>query len=377
MGIKAEKSFSLADRLFNKSSVARLSANLAAAHRGFDRQKYEKSVLGRFPGLELKARIACLVDELDNHLPDDFNEALEALEAALPEPLDPNKTDDDFGEFIWAVPGEYVARHGCREDRLERSLAFLREATMRFTAEGPVRPFLQTFPARTMAFIHECAAHGNYHVRRLASEGIRPYLPWAPRVILPPEEVAEVLTRLHGDPTRYVTRSVANNLNDLSRNHPGLVMKTLESWRKKKRQDPAELAWMTRHALRTLVKADHARALEMLGYLPNPRFSVSGVNVSSQVRVGGQLEWRGVLMSKADQNLKIALRLHFLKANGTHSAKVFTIRDARLKKGEKIEIKKALAFKPVATRALYPGVHHVELLVNGVTRAKKPFELVA
>ncbi len=376
MSIKAETSFSLADQLFNADSVARLSKNLKAAHKGFKPKRFEKTVLEAFPVLELKARISCMVDALDDHLPASFNDSLAILEAALPEPLDPTLTDDDFGEFIWAVPSEYVAKHGCSEERLDRSLAFLRRATMSFTVESAIRPFLRDFPEETMSFVHDCASHDNYHVRRLASEGIRPYLPWALRVIIEPDRVVEVLSKLHADNTRYVTRSVANTMNDLSRDHPALVIDTLNGWRNEARQHEGELDWMTRHSLRTLVKTDNADALELLGYPAAPQFSLGKVSATEKVKVGESLKWRGTLTSKAAQKLKVALRVYFLKANGTHSTKVFAIKDVDLGKGEKFEIDKALSFKPITTRVLYAGTHHVELLVNGKARGKKSFQLV-
>ena len=118
-----------------------------------------------------------MVDKLATHLPDEFPEALAILERALPEPLDPHKTDDDFGTFIWIVPGEYVARFGCSEPHLQASLSFLHEATKRCSSESAIRSFLNAFPEQTLDFVRACARDEHYHVRRLASEGIRPLLP--------------------------------------------------------------------------------------------------------------------------------------------------------------------------------------------------------
>jgi 3-methyladenine DNA glycosylase AlkC len=316
-----------------------------------------------------------MADRLGEQLPDDFDQAVDILEAALPKPLDPSLSDDDFGHFIWSVPAEWVAQNGCTEERLDRSLGFLKEATMRFTVENAIRPFLAQYPEQTMRFIHRCATDSNYHVRRLASEGIRPYLPWAPRVRLPAERIIEVLNVLHGDPTRYVTRSVANTMNDLSRDDPELAISTLEQWRRSARQAQDELNWMTRHALRTLVKADNKQALELLGYPSAPAFSLSKVSVSESVAIGDALHWRGTLKSKVPQNLKIALRVHFLKASGNHAAKVYAVKDVNAGQ-ENLEIEKKIPFKPITTRTLYPGTHHVELVVNGTARGKRPFELI-
>ncbi len=372
---RTEPLFSLADQLFNESSVSLLSSGIKKAYRRFDAEGFQSEALEKFPELELKERISALVDGLQVRLPTDFNKALEVLHRALPEPLDPALQDDDFGQFIWVVPGEYVSRHGVRADSLQTSLNFLREATKRFSSEFAIRPFLADFPEETMQFVQECAQDDNYHVRRFASEGIRPLLPWARKVVMPSEAIVEVLDQLHADNTRFVTRSVANALNDLSKSDPDPVLDALGRWQRMARQDKEELEWMTRHGLRTLLKQGHEASLEFLGYPSKPAFSLSGVSVPSAIKVGEKLLWRGSVTSKAKQNLKIGLAIYFHKADGSHSQKLFAVADRAVAKGEKVDIDKAIAFKPMSTRTLYPGTHHVELVVNGVRRGKKAFEL--
>ncbi len=377
MSIKAETSFSLKDDLFNARTVAELGAALISAHPAFARQDFEREVLAAFPQLELKERINWMVETAHRHLPAELGAARDIWLAALPAPLDPTLSDDDFGRFIWVVPGEYMARYGCDAAQLEASLSFLRETTKRFSAESAIRPFLSAFPQETMAHVHEWAVDDNYHVRRLASEGIRPYLPWAARVVLPAPDVIAVLDTLHADPTRYVTRSVANNLNDLTRIEPGAVLAALQRWTGEGRQDARELEWMTRHALRTLLSADDPAALELVGYPLDPKFRLSGIEVSSEVKVGDALTWQSTLTSAKAQKLKVALKVGFLKANGRHAAKVFKVKDAELGAGEALKIAKRVVFRPMTTRVLYPGTHYVELVVNGVSRGKRSFELRA
>ncbi len=376
MSIKAETTFSLKDQLFNEQTVQQLADAIAAVSPTFAAQEYVARSMAQFPTLELKERIHCLVSTLGDFLPEDFLAAREVLLAALPPPLDPSLSDDDFGEFIWVVPGEFVARHGCREEYLRASLAFLGEATRRFSSESAIRPFLKNYPQQTMAFVHQWVEDDNYHTRRLASEGIRPFLPWAQRVILPLPEIVEVLHRLHADNTRYVTRSVANTLNDISRLDPALAVDTANVWLAAASQHPEELEWMVRHSLRTLVKDNNTAALGLLGYPADPQFSVSGARLNKRVRVGENLHWQAELTSKREQRLRINLRIHFLKANGTHSAKVFAIKDVAMQAGEKTHLEKKIAFKPRTTRVLYPGKHFAELVVNGVTRPKQAFDLV-
>ena len=149
MAIKAEASFSLKDDLFNPHSVCELCAGLKRAYKPFQKKRFEQTILQRFPELELKERVHWMVEILGK----DFAATLEILKTALPPPLDPTKSDDDFGKYIWIVPAEFVAKHGCTKQHLSISLAFLRDATQRFTAEGAIRPFLKTFPVQTMKFI--------------------------------------------------------------------------------------------------------------------------------------------------------------------------------------------------------------------------------
>ena len=375
--IKAETTFSLKDQLFNDEKVRKLAKQLRSADPRFPEKRFVKDAQAAFPALALKERIQWLVDALTPILPANFLEAIDVLQRALPPPLDPDREDDDFGEFIWVVPGEYVATHGCVEQYLDTSLVFLREATMRFSSEGAVRPFLKSFPEQTVAFLRDCTEDPNYHVRRWASEGTRPYLPWAMRVVLPLPSIIDILDRLHGDSTRYVTRSVANNLNDISKLDASLVLSTVQRWKKEGQQEEKELNWMTRHALRTLLKKDHAEALVLIGYATEPAFEVSKVEASEVVVVGEALLWRCRLKSRADQRLKIGLRLHFLKANGQYSSKVFVVKDVAAESGQVLTIEKQIPLRPMTTRVLYPGTHFIEIVVNGVGRTKRAFELQA
>lgn len=377
MSIKAETSFSLKDQLFNANTVAILATNIAQVDGTFAADDFQREAMRRFAELELKARIQWLVECLANYLPGDFIAAKDILLKALPAPLDPALNDDDFGQFIWIVPGEYVAKFGCTPEYLQISLNFLREATMRFSSENAIRGFLSEYTQETMGFMRKCATDNNYHVRRLASEGTRPFLPWSPRVNLPLADIVGLLDLLHADQARYVTRSVANSLNDLAKIDAALVVETLTRWRDLAVQDVRELEWMTTHALRTLLKAADPAALVLTGYPVKPKFSVSGIKITERVVLHQHFNWRCTITSKSTQKLKIVLRIYFLKANGSHSVKVFAVKDASVACGERIAIDKRLPFKPITTRVLYPGMHYAELVVNGVRRGKRPFELLA
>lgn len=375
MSIRAETGFSLKDDLFNRKSVALLGARLHQALPSFNQGRFERAAMRAFPSLELKARIDALVTLCAEQLPESMPAATAVWQQALPPILDPNLSDDDFGEYIWVVPGTYIAKYGCTDADLDSSLSFLGEATKRFSSESAIRPFLKKYPQVTMDYVRRFAVADNYHVRRLASEGIRPFLPWAQRVILPLPDVLGVLDSLHADRTRYVTRSVANTLNDLSKLDHDLVVEKLSQWREAGLQETAELGWMTRHSLRTLARTDHRGALSLLGYSDKPDVRISHLNVPQSVVVGDSLIWKANVYSAKAQRLKFTLRLHYLKANGSHSAKVFALKELDLRKAETLSLEKRVSFKPITTRVMYPGTHYVELLVNGKPRQKRAFEL--
>jgi hypothetical protein len=150
MAIKAETSFSLKDQLFNAQSVAALASAVKRAYPDFDKNAFERKTLAGFPERELKQRIEWLALVLGEALPQAHAQARKVLLKALPAPLAPDNTDDDFGAFIWTVPAEIIARDGCTKAHLRAPLEFLREATKRFSCASPIRAFRQQFPLETM-----------------------------------------------------------------------------------------------------------------------------------------------------------------------------------------------------------------------------------
>jgi 3-methyladenine DNA glycosylase AlkC len=223
--VTAER-FSLKDHLFNADKVSYLGGLLEHGIPGFDRRRFETDVMAGLPELELKDRIDHIAQVLSGHLSQDFTTAADEIRASLPPPLDPTLTDNDFGDFILAPLGKYVENHGL--EHYETAMPLIRELTMRFSMEGPVRPFINERPEETMALFARWAEDENYHVRRLVSESTRPRLPWSPRIDLDVRAPLPLLDKLHSDPTRYVTRSVSNHLNDVSKIDPGLALETVE-----------------------------------------------------------------------------------------------------------------------------------------------------
>lgn len=368
----------LKDQLFNREKIERLAAMFHAADRTFRKARFVAAAIAPFESLELKQRIAHIATTLERHLDADFRVAAKQIVAALPAPLDPTKTDNDFGDFIFAPLGEYVARHGLQRRFLPVSLRTLKELTQRFSMEDAIRGFINEFPEETLAELVKWASDKNYHVRRLVSEGTRPILPWSRRLCISHQIPLPLLDRLHADPTRYVTRSVANHLNDISKSDPDIVLATLQRWSDDQRQQPAELHWMTKHALRTLVKQGHTGALERLGCPSQPRVRIGEFTVNPpEVMAGDAFEISLSLFSEAEQQLVIDYEVNFAKASGKRSGKVFKLKQLPANNGQQITLRKRHILRANATTyKLYPGMHHVTLKINGQAFGTKSFELV-
>lgn len=367
--------FSLKDQLFNRDKVRYLADLFSAADTGFDAAAFEAQVMADLPALELKQRITLIADVLADHLPASLPEAAPVLLRALPPPLDPSLKDDDFGDFIFAPLGDYVARHGL-EDHRDLSLDLLEEITQRFSMEWAIRPFLNRWPAEVLARMERWAGHSSYHVRRLVSEGTRPRLPWGEAVGLALADPLPLLDRLHADGARFVTRSVANHLNDIAKKDPDLVMDRLQHWQAAGAQSRKELDWITAHALRGLVKAGHPRAMKMLGYDPDLELRAEIALPRREVRIGDALELACVLAAAPGSAVLVDYVLHFQRPSGKTSAKVFKLKQARVTR-DQLRLKKTHKLKGDATTfKLVPGLHRVELMVNGRVRAAAEFDLL-
>ncbi len=354
-----------------------ISDEIKGIYGDFDSEKFVKEVLKKFPELELKERIYHIRDILQKYLPSDYNEAVDILLQALPPELDPSKSDDDFGDFIYAPYSEYVTTYGCNEKHLDFSLQALRNITRCFSVEYAIRDFINIYPTQTLEMLEACASSENYHERRLASEGLRIKLPWAKKLTINYHLAFKHLELLYSDKTRYVTRSVANHLNDIAKIDAPLVLETLKRWQKSKKQDSKEMDFIINHALRTLVKQGNVEALAMLGYDKEPPIEVKRVVLKADsVKVGEALEFEVEIRADEDAMLLLDYVVHFRTKKGTLSPKVHKLKKLSLKKGESITLKKKYPFKAnMTTRTLYAGEHLLEVQINGTIVSNKKFVL--
>lgn len=368
--------FSLADQLFNAQTLGQLAAEFAAAVPGFDAERYLAEVLPRLPDLELMARMEAMADGLETQLATDFSTMADQLEAAMPAPLDPTRRDDDFGRFIYAVPGILAVRHGLEHHR-ERALDLIHAATQRFSMEYAIRPFLNRWPEETLARLAVWAEDDNYHVRRLVSEGTRPKLPWGRAITTHPLRPLTLLDRLHADETRFVTRSVANHLNDLSKFAPEAVLDRLARWGEAGRQRPEELGWMRRHALRTLIKQGHAGALEALGYRADVPVDVDLQLAETEIARGDPLRFEVRLTAQSSAPVLVDYVLWLRKADGGLRPRVFKLKQGAVQPGTPLTLSRTHKLKWDATTfRLYPGAQRIGIQVNGRVMSEAEFTLL-
>jgi len=365
--------------VFNPHMIAQMGAHFRRVEGSFKADFFIAKACAGLEDLEMKARSHQIRGALAEALGANFERSCEILLASLhpQDSIESGNQMDAQGIAGWAIDpmADFVAVHG--QGHFDLSFSVLKEMTKRFTAEFAVRPFFVADPERSLGVFRDWASDPNFHVRRLVSEGSRPRLPWGLRLqsfVEEPRPLLPVLSALKDDPEAYVRRSVANNLNDISKDHPDLVADIAGDWLQGASKDRTGLV---KHACRSLVKAGHPGALQALGY-GEPLLEVSEITLkAAEVALGGSLEFEVQITSLSDvpQSLMIDYVVHHLKANGRTSPKVFKLKIAEIKPGARMVLKKKHPIKPITTRVYYEGLHRVELQINGKSFGHAAFHL--
>ena len=355
---------------------ARIARMIVEVDSAFDHDAFLTDALDGYQALELTPRAWQIAYALGRHLPQDYERAIEILIASLGPKLEVAELTG-IDVFIYMPHVFFVARFGV--EHFEASMHAQYELTQRFTAEYSIRVFLETYPEWTLGRLQEWAFDSNVHVRRLVSEGTRPRLPWAPRLRAfqdDPRPVLELLDLLKDDPELYVRRSVANNLNDIGKDNPASLIETCRRWM---RDATPERSWLVRHALRSAVKRGEPEALEILGFLPATGVRVRDIHIAPAVAsIGDSVTFIVDLRNEGSttKQLLIELRVHFVKANGRPSPKVFALKELDLQPHGSVRLAKTISIAQHTTRTHYPGQHRVEVLVNGRASGAGVFDIV-
>ncbi|MEJ8304580.1 DNA alkylation repair protein [Saccharibacillus sacchari] len=350
--------------MYNRSFLQDFSAKVKSAYPPFQDADFVTDVLdGDWEELELKTRMRRISIILGRYLPEPFTEALDIL----------YRIDESCVGFPYLFFPDFVEVHGQAEYDFDSALDALERFTSKSSSEFAIRVFLLRDPKRTMVRMLHWANSDNEHVRRLASEGCRPRLPWGqalPIFKADPTPVLEILEKLKADSSLYVRKSVANNLNDIAKDNPALVKQTARNW-----YGTHPLTdWIVRRGCRSLLKKADSEILSLFGYSSSQSHTNEALitEASLQIRpqacsIGGETELHFKLQARSGEPVRIRVEyaIDFVKASGRASRKLFMLADRTLDGGALLSGTRRHRFADLTTRKHYPGLHRIVLLVNG------------
>ena len=350
---------------FAEDIPEKIASMLLSAGATFNSTQFIDDCLQGYADLELTQRARQLSSQLRQYLPEDFNQSSQLILRSLGPKL---ASSEEFGmtPFLYLPYVYFVSENGL--EHFDAAMELQYELTQRFTAEFSIRHYLIQHREETLHRLKQWASDPSEHVRRLVSEGTRPLLPWANRLDCfrqDPEPVLELLEMLKDDPSLYVRRSVANNLNDISKDHPDRVNEVCETWLI---NASAERKWLVKHALRTLIKKGNSDTLSLLGFGAIKGIHIDDKNISpKRVAIGEEVTIAFSLSNKTEKSvdLMVDYSVDFIKANGNASQKVFKLKQVKIAPGETISLEKPLSLKQRTTRKHYPGKHNVSIMLNG------------
>lgn len=358
--------------LYSPSFYKGLANALATVMPSFNKQRFISQVFSTdFAEKELKARMRHTSEVLHNFMPADFKSAVKVIEKLI-HFLRKGGTGEDELAFMF-IP-DYIEMYGI--DDFETAVDALETVTQFVSCEFAVRPFLLKYYGKMISRMKKWSKHKNFKVRRLASEGSRPRLPWAmgiPALKIDPSPILPILETLKNDPSEWVRRSVANSLNDIAKDHPELVISLARKWRGISKETDAVI----KHGSRTLLKKGHDGILSHYG-LKSKFIQVSDFHIQTpQVKIGDELKFTFQILNgdRKAQMIRLEYGLYYRKANGLWTKKVFKISEKKYEPGERISIERKQSFKKITTRVFYPGKHQLSVIVNGSEKISETFEV--
>lgn len=355
----------LKNMFFTNDSMQKFAKILKQGYSKFNEEKFHKLIFtSDWESKELKARMRHTTLALNHTLPDAYREALNILKKIAPK----------VKGFEAMVLPDYVEVYGAND--WEASLPALKHFTQYASSEFAIRPFLTQDPGRVMKFMSSCAADKNKNIRRFASEGCRPRLPWAmalPKFKKDPSLILPILEKLKDDEAELVRRSVANNLNDISKDNPEIALNICEKWYGRS----ANTDWIVKHACRGMLKAGTKRALLIFGYSDPSELEVKTLNIEKKsIKIGEDLLFSFQLFHKGKTTFKVRLEyaIDYMKKSGKQSRKIFQISENTYKPGS-YSISKKQSFMDMSTRKHWEGEHRLIIFVNGQEKALTNFQL--
>lgn len=360
----------LKDKYYHYDSLHELAMRIRGVYHPFEADAFIRSIMDEtWVESGLKARMRKIAVNLGRYLPADYEQALGIIDqvvAGFPA---------GFNDYALMYFPDFVEVYGQEERHWDLSIAALERYTSSSSSEFAVRPFIIKQEERMMAQMALWARHENEHVRRLASEGCRPMLPWGQaldRFKQDPSPVLVILEQLKADPSPYVRKSVANNLNDISKTHPDLVTGIAKDWYGKQ----THTDWIVKHGCRTLLKNGNREVLTIFGYQDTGSVEVGGFALkTASISFGEAITFSFTISSKETTKVRLEYGIDYVKVNGKRSRKIFQISEIILKANQEKACKKTHSFADLRTRKHYPGIHSVTLIVNGAERGTLDFEV--
>ena len=353
--------------LFDEEFVRKFAKNLKKYSPSFDEESYLCLVLSKLESLELKMRMRLISTNLKACLEGDYQENIEILKLVKEDFFKKETTS-----LQTMVLADFVEVYGLGE--FDISVKALEFFTINSSSEFAIRVFILKDEQKAMQYFYKWAKSSNEHIRRLSSEGCRPRLPWAialPTLKKDPKLIFPILEELKNDDSSYVRRSVANNLNDISKDNPSLVINFI----KENIGFTKDRDLLLKHAARTLLKKGDIQTLELFGYKKIDDLILNDFVLDSKVCIGEYLNFSFNLESKSKIGLlRIEYEVDFQMANNKRSKKVYMISQSDVKSKRK-SVNKKHSFKIVTTRKYYLGAHFITLIVNGRKIQTKEFLL--
>lgn len=348
--------------VFDKKFITALAANLKQVYTKFNQQAFIKAIFKKgWKEKELKQRIRYISENMQQGLPADYKKAIAIL---MP-------VSDNYTGLQHMIFPDFVEL--CGIDDLATSIDAMAHFTVNSSSEFPVRYFIIKYEKQMMAQMKKWANSKNEHLRRLASEGCRPRLPWAiglPKYKNDPSVVLPILEKLKNDKSEYVRRSVANNLNDISKDNPDMVIKIAKQWQ----GISPETDKLIKHGCRTLLKQGEPKILQLFGFKTPKNIELKKFKVTKEIQLGEEIEIAFSLQTDKPKLglLRIEYIIEFVRQNNKTGKKVFKISEGHYTESERNILKKH-SFKPISTRKYYAGEHRVSVVVNGMVLNTKKF----
>ncbi|MFC3560380.1 DNA alkylation repair protein [Pedobacter jamesrossensis] len=358
--------------LYSPLFYDKLSDVLTKTIPDFDKKKFIIQIYStEFESKELKQRMKHTTKVMNSFMPEDYAEGVKFIEKTINQ-LRAEGIGEDSLPYMF-IP-DYIETYGIHD--FKNSVKALEFTTQFVSCEFAVRPFILKYGEAMISEMQKWSKHKNHKVRRLASEGSRPRLPWAmaiPFLKKDPKTILPILETLRNDDSEYVRRSVANSINDIAKDHPSIVLDIASRWSGLSKETDA----IVKHGSRTLLKQGHPEILKHYGLNDKGIHLHDFKILTPKVKIGSDLIFSFSVENTnlTEQKVRIEYAIYYMKQNGQLSKKVFKISERPYPAGSKISIIRKQKFVLITTRKFYTGLHKISLIINGIEKDVYVFEL--